>query len=127
MCGRYGLYDISEEDRIKPNKGYQFKPNYNVAPSQTMPVIIEDSNIQLAVNMEWGIHRRIGPNIEKDIINTRSDKAFERFWGKTVRSSRCLIPANGFFEWRTLGKTKTPFWIHPKKRSYFTFCGDIRH
>ena len=123
MCGRYGLYDIADKDIIKENKGYHFKPNYNVAPTQKMPVITEGDGKKQIEEMQWGIHRQIGPNVEKDIINTRSDKAFERFWGKTVRSHRCLIPANGFFEWRTAGKVKTPFWIHPTDMSYFTFAG----
>ncbi|MCA9344707.1 SOS response-associated peptidase [Candidatus Saccharibacteria bacterium] len=124
MCGRYGIYgDVTDEYRLKPISGYKFKPNYNVSPSQIMPVILQkDGNKQLEY-MQWGIHRVVGPDKEKDIINTRSDKALGRFWGKTIREHRCLIPANGFYEWQTTSKGKTPFWIHPKNAGIFSFAG----
>ncbi len=125
MCGRYGLFgDVTDEYRLKENTGYKFKPNYNAAPSQSMPIIVEkDGNKQLTL-MQWGIHRVVGPDKEKDIINTRSDKALSRFWGKTVRNYRCLVPANGFFEWKRIGKEKVPYWIHPKdEKGIFTFAG----
>lgn len=126
MCGRYGMFNLSKDDYsfIKDNKGYVFKPNYNVAPSQRMPVFVlkNDRDLEL-VEMQWGIRRVVGPDAEKNIINTRSDKAFGRFWGKTVRQKRCLIPANGFYEWKTKGKLKIPYWIHPRKTNVFAFAG----
>lgn len=124
MCGRYGIYgDVTDEYRLKPISGYKFKPNYNVSPSQLMPVVVQKDGYQQLELMKWGIHRVVGPDKEKDIINTRSDKALGRFWGKTVREHRCLIPANGFYEWRTNSNGKTPFWIHPKDTGLFSFAG----
>lgn len=123
MCGRYGLYDLTDADFLKDNSGYQFKPNYNVAPSQKMPVIVKESEKSLPKTMKWGIHRQIGKDIEKDIINTRSDKAFGRFWGKTVKTHRCLIPANGFYEWKKFDKDKIPYWIQMKDNRLFNFAG----
>lgn len=123
MCGRYGLYDVSESDILKENTGYHFKPNYNVTPSQTMPVIVATAKGKAIEEMKWGIHRVVGPQIEKDIINTRADKAFGRFWGKNVRNYRCLVPANGFYEWKSIGKEKMPYWIHPAGNPIFMFAG----
>jgi putative SOS response-associated peptidase YedK len=123
MCGRYGLYDISESNILLENQGYAFKPNYNVAPTQTMPVITASSDSHTVSIMQWGIKRKLGPNIEKDIFNTRSEKALERFWGKTVRSHRCLVPANGFYEWRKTPDGKIPFWIHAKDHELIYFAG----
>lgn len=124
MCGRYGVFGtVTDEYRLKPNSGYNFKPNYNVAPSQVMPVIITSAGSNQLELMQWGIHRIIGPDLEKDIINTRSDKAFSRFWGKTVRTHRCLIPANGFYEWKTLKQGKVPYWIFLKTNKMFSFAG----
>lgn len=123
MCGRYGLYDISESNILLENKGYNFKPNYNAAPTQTMPVITATENDKSVKIMKWGIKRKLGPEIEKDIFNTRSEKALERFWGKTVKNHRCLVPANGFYEWRKAESGKIPFWIHAKDKGIIYFAG----
>ena len=123
MCGRYGLYDIKESVLLTENKGYNFKPNYNVAPTQYMPIIKADNNRELVQVMEWGITRRLGPDIEKNIFNTRSEKALERFWGKTVKSHRCLIPANGFYEWQKSKDGKIPYWIHSFDHDLIYFAG----
>jgi putative SOS response-associated peptidase YedK len=123
MCGRYGLYDISENTILKENLGYDFNPNFNAAPTQSMPVLIEQNGNQRVDIMAWGISRKLGPDIEKNIFNTRSDKAFGRFWNKTVLSNRCLVPANGFFEWRRSGGEKIPFWIHEKNSALIYFAG----
>ncbi len=120
MCGRYGLYDISESELLTENKGYSFKPNYNVAPTQSMPVVLNGNTVKI---MQWGINRKLGPNIEKDIFNTRSEKALERFWGKTVRTHRCLIPANGFYEWQKSSTGKIPYWIHSFDHDLIYFAG----
>jgi putative SOS response-associated peptidase YedK len=127
MCGRYEL-DPEEKEwkrlhEIKQLTGYDFKPNYNTAPTQVMPVITKDADGLQLKPMKWGIHRHIGPTIEKDIINTRADKAMSPFWAKTVRSNRCLIPATGFYEWKITDGSKQPHFIHPADRHLFMFAG----
>lgn len=125
MCGRYELKDgeFVRQHHIKENTGYSFKPNYNVAPTQTMPVITKGEDGLNIQEMKWGIKRQIGPEVTKEIINTRANKALGRFWGKTVRQFRCLVPANGFYEWNVKDGTKTPFLIFPKDHENFTFAG----
>src|SRR5580765_8089650 len=104
MCGRYTL-QIEAKSNAKL-MGYfgddvsKIPNNFNVAPTQTMPVIVKtDKGNQLEL-MHWGIPRLLGKDLVKELINTRSDKAFERFWGNTVKHRRCLIPASSFFEWK---------------------------
>lgn len=123
MCGRYGLYDVNDSEILKENSGYTFKPNYNVAPTQTMPVITSESGSLSVQAMQWGINRRIGPDKEKDIFNTRSEKALDRFWGKTVKNNRCLVPANGFYEWQKTKEGKQPYWISMPGSSLIYFAG----
>lgn len=127
MCGRYEFNPETGEweqlHAIKENTGYEFHPNYNTAPTQVMPVLTLDEAGLTVKPMKWGIHRQIGPNVSKDIINTRSDKAFTPFWGKTLRSRRCLIPATGFYEWKITDGSKQPYYIHPKDRHLFMFAG----
>jgi putative SOS response-associated peptidase YedK len=123
MCGRYGLYDVTESTILKENTGYDFKPNYNAAPTQSMPVITLNNNQKAIAVMQWGITRKLGPQVEKNIFNTRSEKALDRFWGKNVKTHRCLVPANGFYEWRKTTDGKIPFWIHSPTSSLIYFAG----
>jgi putative SOS response-associated peptidase YedK len=123
MCGRYGLYDVSFDELLKENSGYEFKPNYNAAPTQTMPILLlRDLNMAITP-MQWGISRRIGPEVEKSIFNTRSEKALDRIWGRTVKTHRCLVPANGFYEWRKVDGAKIPYWIYDKDSPLMYFAG----
>lgn len=130
MCGRYTLNKDADDVARRfslANKLKGLKPNYNVAPTQTMPVITlgEDGKPQAEL-MKWGIPRKLflnGQSIEKELINTRADKAFGGFWRKTVMNHRCLVPATGFYEWKRAKDGKTPFFIHPKHADLFAFAG----
>lgn len=124
MCGRYELTDPKLEAKFKAySEGFDIHPNFNVAPTQVMPVVVADEKGRQLELMHWGIPRMIGKDKVKEIINTRSDKAFERFWGNTVLHRRCLVPATGFFEWKTDKDGKQPFYIHPTDQELFAFAG----
>jgi putative SOS response-associated peptidase YedK len=124
VCGRYSLYEIEEiNERFNVKVPADVKPNYNVAPTQTMPVIRNVDSSNTMALMRWGIPRMLGKDFVKEIINTRSDKAFGGFWRKTVENQRCLVPANSFFEWQKREDGKIPFRIYPKERELFAFAG----
>ena len=125
MCGRYSLADLAKiEVKFKAySQGFGLTPNYNVAPSQMMPVVTPDKDSRQLELMHWGIPRVLGKDLVKELINTRADKAFERFWSNTVLHHRCLVPANGFYEWKTQADGKHPFYIHPKDQDLFAFAG----
>lgn len=124
MCGRYAIYDIDGIGvRYDVELPENLKPNYNVAPTHRMPVIVQkDKSHELEI-MRWGIPRTIGKDLIKELINTRSDRAFGRFWKKNVTERRCLIPANGFFEWKKNSNGKTPYFIKPDNQDLFSFAG----
>lgn len=127
MCGRYSLDEdpnyIARHFKVSNKTVESIHPNYNVAPTQQMPVItLENNNKQLQF-MYWGIPRVLGKNLIKELINTRSDKAFGGFWKKTVLNKRCLVPASGFYEWKKLADGKQPYFIHPKEENLFSFAG----
>lgn len=126
MCGRYLE---TEADQIAPRfhvedwKEAELKPNYNVTPRQTMPVVTLDKDGKRHIElMRWGIPRMIQDK-KIEPFNTRADKAFGRFWKKTVTTQRCLVPATGFYEWNRTADGKTPFLIHPKNEEHFAFAG----
>lgn len=117
------MYNYDDDRLLLEELKDSFRPNYNAAPTQTMPVITEEKGSKHVSQMEWGISRKLGRDAERKLFNTRSEKAFDRFWGKTVKEHRCLVPANGFYEWRRTGAGKTPFWIHPKNAALLYFAG----
>jgi putative SOS response-associated peptidase YedK len=126
MCGRYTLNKKSDDIAKRYNLAnvtFDVRPNYNAAPTQTMPVIADNGKGLELELMRWGIPRFIGPGKVKDVFNTRSDKAFGS-WKKLVSSQRVLIPATGFYEWKKLDDaTKQPYFIHPREDELFSFAG----
>jgi putative SOS response-associated peptidase YedK len=124
MCGRYALYDTDNLDkRFGVTVKKAIKPNYNVAPTQHMPVIRNVNGKKEIELMYWGIPRMIGKDLVKEIINTRSDKAFSNFWKKQVTHQRVLIPASGFYEWRKTKDGKIPYFIELPSEEMYAFAG----
>lgn len=123
MCGRYALYDTDIlGNRFKVEVGYDIKPNYNAAPSQTMPVVTENG-LEL---MRWGLIPKWAKDekIGYKLINARSESVFEKpMWKGVITQKRCLIPANGFYEWQKRDDGKQPFFIHTKDNGIFSFAG----
>lgn len=122
MCGRY---TFSHEDKLAKRFDLKSVPkdlrsNFNVSPSQIMPVITNDGRDNQVEEMRWGIPRFIGPGKVKDVFNTRDDKAFGS-WKKLVLTQRLLIPASGFYEWKKPEKQR--YFIHPKNEELFSFAG----
>jgi len=130
MCGRFTLtLDPAElEDAFG---GYvfpsQFAPRYNIAPSQ--PVLaIPNSNEKKADFFQWGLIPSWAkdPSIGNKLINARGETLAEKpsFRGG-FKYKRCLILADGFFEWKSEpgSKTKTPYFIYMKDHQPFAFAG----
>ena len=123
MCGRYVLYDLETLNASYPVPGeYDLEPSYNVAPTQTMPVVTEDG-VQL---MRWGLI----PKWAKDdkigyrLINARSETIFDKpIWKSVITKRRCLVPANGFYEWQKREDGKQPYYIYVKDQKLFMFAG----
>ncbi len=124
MCGRYAIFTINDiEDRFDVSTGdLDLTANYNAAPGMQHPVITQDG-IEL---MHWGLI----PTWAKDekigykMINARSESVFEKAtWKRLITRKKCLIPANGFYEWQKRETGKQPFYIHPHNEELFAFAG----
>lgn len=129
MCGRYSLTATPEEVRAlfgydeRPN----FPPRYNIAPTQPIGIVRWASGTSHFSLARWGLV----PGWAKDpadlplLINARSETAHQKpaFRG-SMRHHRCLIPANGFYEWRRQSDGhKQPFWIAPADGRLIAFAG----
>lgn len=123
MCGRYDLHDYSELiERYAMPSDITLKPNYNVAPTQVMPVATDNglSMMRWGLIPKWAKDEKIGYKL----FNARSESVFEKpIWKAIITKHRCLVPANGFYEWEKREDGKHPFYVHAKHDNLCMFAG----
>jgi putative SOS response-associated peptidase YedK len=127
MCGRFQLSvkgrHISERFNVEVFDE-MYKPNYNCAPSQKLPVITNSEPGKLNF-FRWGLIPSWAkdPKIGYKLINTRAESIAEKpSFKNAFKKRRCLVPANGFFEWRK-DENKTPFRIFLRSDELFSMAG----
>lgn len=128
MCGRYaitlppGTYRDFFGYAEQPN----FPPRYNVAPTQPVPIVVEDRGERHFMLVRWGFL----PSWVKDpkqfplVINARGETLTTKPTFKAaLRRRRCIFLADGFYEWRRQGREKTPFLIRMRSRQPMPLAG----
>jgi putative SOS response-associated peptidase YedK len=117
MCGRFVI--TSPPAALRQIFGYieqpNFPPRHNIAPTQPVPVVIIENGVRHFRLMRWGLL----PSWVKDprnftlLINARSETVREKpAFKNAIRRRRCLIPADGYYEWQAAGTRKRPYFIH---------------
>jgi putative SOS response-associated peptidase YedK len=117
MCGRFVITSAPEALRLifgypeQPN----FPPRFNISPTQPIPVVIIENGVRHFRLMRWGLL----PAWVKDprtftlLINARSETIREKpAFKNAIRRRRCLIPADGYYEWQVRDDRKRPYFIH---------------
>ena len=130
MCGRFTLSAnpeaIAEVFEIK--QVLDFKPTYNVAPTQNVLVVLneEKTHQRIFEKLRWGLI----PSWAKDfrigakLINARSETVAEKpAFRYSFKHRRCLIVADGFYEWQKQKDKKQPFYFELQNKRPFTFAG----
>ncbi len=127
MCGRFQLSvkgkHISERFNVEVFDE-MYNPRYNCAPSQNLPVITNAEPGKLSF-FKWGLvpFRAKDPKISFKLINARAESISEKpAFKNAFKKRRCLIPANGFYEWRK-DENKTPFRVFLKNEELFAMAG----
>ena len=122
MCGRYVITSTPEAIRALFGYGEQpnFPPRYNVAPTQPIPVVRFNDGKRTFALIRWGLL----PSWVKDpktfplLINARGETVLDKpAFRNAMRRRRCLIPADGFYEWQASGPAgtpKRPFFVRAK-------------
>lgn len=127
MCGRYALTLPPEAVRrlLAYSEQPNFPPRTNIAPTQPVPVVRLEQGVRRFVLMRWGFL----PAWVKDpkefplVINIRSESARARpSFRNALARRRCLMPADGFYEWQKLGREKRPWLIRRPDRGAFAFA-----
>jgi len=144
MCGRFTLATPAAEwaalfglDRVP-----DLEPRYNIAPTQDVAVVRSTAPAQGGeaapeaepavptrelVELRWGLvphwAREFDP-VGRALINARSETAAEKpSFRDSFRFRRCLVVADGFYEWKPEGRRKQPYWIHREDGRAFAFAG----
>ena len=128
MCGRYVI--LSPPEAMRQVFGYaeqpNFPPRFNIAPTQPVPVVILENGARHFHLMRWGLI----PAWVKDprqfalLINARAETVLEKpAFKNAMKRRRCLLPADGYYEWHQSKGRKRPFFVRPRHGGLIAFAG----
>ena len=128
MCGRYTITSAPEAIRAlfrypeQPN----FPPRYNVAPTQPIPIVRSVEGKRQFALVCWGLLLSWvkDPKTFALLINARGESVIDKpAFRAAMKRRRCLIPADGFYEWKAVGGRKQPFFVRLKSGAPMAFAG----
>jgi putative SOS response-associated peptidase YedK len=129
VCGRYTLSTPGDTltEVFELAEGVEVPPRYNIAPTDQVPVVrVHRSGERRLHLFRWGLVPAWArdPEIGNRLINARSETvATKAAFRDGFRWRRCLVPADGFYEWRKSGATKQPMLVHLAERAPFAMAG----
>lgn len=134
MCGRFTLISPGEvlAEFFELVDTPDIEPRYNIAPTQAVAVVRRDRDIRRFDLMHWGLIPSWAkdPTIGNRMINARSETAATKpSFRSAVKYRRCLLPTDGFYEWKAIAgqKRKQPYYIRMVDRRPFAFAGLWEH
>ena len=136
MCGRYTFYNTKEiveelkhsKKPLKDDVSSNFTPSYNIYPQSDIGVVLGLSNFNHFRYVRWGLipFWADDPAIGNRMINARAESIDSKpAFRKPFKRQRCIIPANGFYEWQKLPNStrKIPYYYKPIEKETFAFAG----
>lgn len=128
MCGRFSLK--TTPDTLERIFGHAappgYRPRYNVAPSQQVLAVVNDGGQERPAMLRWGLipFWAKDPSIGNRLINARAESIGEKpAFRNAFRKRRCLILADGFYEWQKRPDGKRPIWVHTPSGEPFAMAG----
>ena len=129
MCGRYTITVNAEGIAWRfgaERPEFEFEPAYNAAPTQNLPVITEANGQRQVLIMRWGLipHWSKEKSIGNKLINARIETVDQKpAFKSSLLRRRCLIPADGYYEWLKINESKQPLRIVLPQNDLFSFAG----
>jgi len=127
MCGRYVVTQpiTKTVDLVKTNIKVEDKDNYNAHPTQKLPIIKSYTNGRTLENYDWGLvpSWAKGKKDFRPLINARLETVMEKVsFKKLIQTSRCVVVADGYYEWKREEKLKTPHYFTRVDNSLMFFA-----
>lgn len=132
MCGRYQLHanphELIEHFGAEVLHAFHFEPRYNASPTDKLPIVRVNAerSVREILNARWGFLPKGSrdPSAGPLLINARSETAHEKAaFRNAFQHRRCLVPAQGFYEWRRVGSRKQPYHIGRADGRLIGFAG----
>jgi putative SOS response-associated peptidase YedK len=131
MCGRYVSPDQASIEREfnLVHMEWQFPASFNVAPTEEVPVVRVRKSERQGTRLRWGLIPFFAAGVppKYSTINARMEtvQTAASYRGPWNRAQRCLVVAQGFYEWQTQadGKSRVPYYIHLNDQDIFAFAG----
>lgn len=132
MCGRYTFFNNIDSlqhslniDVIDSNI-IDHQASYNISPTQNAPVVFQDNNKRILKNMRWGLI----PSWAKDnsfaskLINARAETIADKpSFKNLITTNRCVVLANGYYEWVNINNKKQPYFIYSGENTMISMAG----
>ena len=127
MCGRYVITKPVTKTAgiVKTTIKVEDRDNYNAHPTQKLPIIKSYTNGKTLENYDWGLvpSWAAGKKDFKPLINARLETLMEKVsFKKLIQTSRCLVVADGYYEWKRENKEKTPYYFTRLDSALFFFA-----
>lgn len=127
MCGRFAFYSAKEqiEKAFQVDVSEALTPLYNIAPSMSIPVIRQAPADQNTLSyFRWGLLPSLAKDKKQAQINARYETVHEKpFFRTSFQKRRCLILANGWYEWEKRDAQKQPFYFEHQEKQILSFAG----
>lgn len=129
MCGRYAITKAAKKTKniVQNNEGVEDTDNYNAYPTQLLPVIKKDNDSLTLTNYHWGLVPKWSEKMQdfRPLNNARLETLMEkRTFSGLVAKQRCVVPADGYYEWRKNDEGKKfPYFIKREHNETLFFTG----
>jgi putative SOS response-associated peptidase YedK len=125
MCGRFAQFSDNIPPRFRPKRNSgELWFSFNYAPSQKIKAVLNTPEGPELRLIRWGLITSWTEKLGRDLINVRRETLAEKHTFETMlKNGRCLIFADGFFEWRKTGRKKQPWFIRLKQGHPMAFAG----
>ncbi|QGX94319.1 SOS response-associated peptidase [Haloplanus rallus] len=122
MCGRYTLFTPAEELADRFDVDVEWEPRYNCAPGQALPVVTPGADRMRT--QQWGLIPSWADEASTDLINARAETITEKpSFADAFERRRCLVPADGFYEWVDRSAGKRPYRVAFEDDRPFAMAG----
>lgn len=128
MCGRYAQTTSrgSLEALLRASADADFPARYNIAPTQMIPVALVEDGVRRISLHRWGLVPEFAPDVASGplMFNARAETLAQKpAFRSALQRRRCLVPADGWYEWRAVGRFKQPYLIRRPDRAPVMFAG----